>query len=39
MFLEAGVPYDYAAVDGSIPLDMAYKNPATVKLLEKWRAK
>ncbi|CAE7661804.1 EMB2654 [Symbiodinium sp. CCMP2592] len=35
VFLKAGVPFDEAASNGQKPLDMAQKNPATLKLLQK----
>ncbi len=36
MLLEAGVPFDQPAADGSRPVDMARNNAATRKLLKRW---
>ena len=36
VLLEAGVPFDQRAADGSLPIDMARNNAATRKLLKRW---
>ncbi len=36
VLLEAGVPFDQPAADGSLPIDMARNNAATRKLLKRW---